>query len=163
MSLCLPVVILAFRVRADPANDARRPRDGSPGGTAAPTEFESPDDFKNLDKDAWKGEMEGIASWYGEDFNGRLTANGEVYDMYKFTAAHKTLPLGTVVKVHNLENGSSVEVRINDRGPYVKGRIIDLSRTAGRAIGMRETGTAQVKLEVVHWPGDGQWFWPDPP
>lgn len=98
--------------------------------------------------------MEGIASWYGEDFNGRLTANGEVYDMYKFTAAHKTLPLGTVVKVTNLDNGKTVEVRINDRGPYVQGRIIDLSRTAGRAIGMREAGTAKVKLEVVHWPDD---------
>ena len=125
-----------------------------PGGSATTTVFESPDDFKNLGKDAWKDEMEGIASWYGEDFNGRLTANGEVYDMYKFTAAHKTLPLGTVVKVTNLDNGKTVEVRINDRGPYVKGRIIDLSRTAGRAIDMREAGTAQVKLEVVHWPDD---------
>jgi rare lipoprotein A (peptidoglycan hydrolase) len=124
------------------------------GGSATTTVFESPDDFKNLGKDAWKNEMEGIASWYGEDFNGRLTANGEVYDMYKFTAAHKTLPLGTVVKVTNLDNGKTVEVRINDRGPYVQGRIIDLSRTAGRAIGMREAGTAQVKLEVVHWPDD---------
>ncbi len=125
-----------------------------PAGSAPPAEYENPDDFKNLGKDAWKNEMEGIASWYGEDFNGRLTANGEVYDMYKFTAAHKTLPLGTVVKVTNLDNGKTVEVRINDRGPYVKGRIIDLSRTAGRAIGMREAGTAQVKLEVVHWPDD---------
>src|SRR5579885_606899 len=115
----------------------------STGGPA--TQFESPDDYKNLGKDAWKDEMEGVASWYGEEFNGRLTASGEVYDMYRLTAAHKTLPLGTVVKVHNLDNGKSVEVRINDRGPYVKGRIIDLSRTAGRAIGMREKGTAQVK------------------
>jgi rare lipoprotein A len=128
----------------------------APGGTAPATEYESPDDFKNPGKDAWKDEMEGMASWYGEDFNGRLTANGEVYDMYKFTAAHKTLPLGTVVKVHNLENGMTVEVRINDRGPYVKGRIIDLSRTAGRAIGMREAGTAQVKLEIVHWPDENK-------
>jgi rare lipoprotein A (peptidoglycan hydrolase) len=124
------------------------------GGSATTAVYENPDDFKNLGKDAWKDEMEGIASWYGEDFNGRLTANGEVYDMYKFTAAHKTLPLGTVVKVTNLDNGKTVEVRINDRGPYVKGRIIDLSRTAGRAIDMRETGTAQVKLDVVRWPDD---------
>jgi len=125
---------------------------GGGKGEGMKTEFENPDDFKNADKDAWKDEMEGIASWYGEDFNGRLTANGEVYDMYKFTAAHKTLPLGTVVKVTNQENGKTVEVRINDRGPYVKGRIIDLSRTAGRAIGMREAGTAKVKLEIVRWP-----------
>lgn len=115
-------------------------------------EYTKPEDYKNLGADAWKDEMEGIASWYGSDFNGRLTANGEVYDMYKMTAAHKTLPLGTVVKVTNQDNGMTAEVRINDRGPYVKGRIIDLSRTAGRAIGMREAGTANVKLEVVRWP-----------
>jgi rare lipoprotein A len=102
--------------------------------------------------DAWKNEMEGVASWYGEDFNGRLTASGEVYDMYAYTAAHKTLPLGTVVKVTNLDNGQTTQVRINDRGPFVKDRIIDLSRTAGRDIGMRGVGTANVKLEVVRWP-----------
>ena len=120
-------------------------------------EIENPDDYKNLGKDAWKDEMEGIASWYGIEFNGRLTASGEVYDMYQMTAAHKTLPLGTVVRVTNQENGKTVEVRINDRGPYVKGRIIDLSRSAGRAIEIRESGTAQVKLEIVRWPdGDAR-------
>ncbi|HJT23170.1 MAG TPA: septal ring lytic transglycosylase RlpA family protein [bacterium] len=123
-----------------------------PGAGGSVTEYENPNDFKNLDKDAWKGEMEGIASWYGEEFNGRLTASGEVYDMYKMTAAHKTLPLGTMVRVTNEDNGKTIEVKINDRGPYVKGRIIDLSKTAGRAIGMREAGTAKVKLEVVRWP-----------
>ena len=125
---------------------------GANPGSRPATEFQDPAGFKNSGKDAWKEEMEGTASWYGEDFNGRLTANGEVYDMYNFTAAHKTLPLGTVVKVTDLENGKTVEVRINDRGPYVKGRIIDLSRTAGRAIGMRESGTARVKLDIVNWP-----------
>ncbi len=107
---------------------------------------------KPIGKDDWKNEMEGIASWYGEDFNGHLTANGEVYDMYAFTAAHKTLPLGTVVKVTDEENGMTTQVRINDRGPYVTGRIIDLSRTAARALGMRGEGTARVKLEIVSWP-----------
>jgi rare lipoprotein A len=107
---------------------------------------------KPIGKDDWKSEMEGIASWYGEDFNGHLTANGEVYDMYAFTAAHKSLPLGTVVKVTNLDNGMTTQVRINDRGPYVEGRIIDLSRTAARALGMREQGTTRVKLDVVTWP-----------
>ena len=97
---------------------------------------------------AWEDEMEGLASWYGQDFNGHLTASGEVYDMYEMTAAHKTLPLQTVVKVHNLETGKNITVRINDRGPYVKGRVIDLSRKAARALGMREEGTAKVKLEV---------------
>ena len=104
------------------------------------------------DKDPWKNEMEGVASWYGADFNGHLTASGEVYDMYEYTAAHKTLPLGTVVKVTNLESGKSTEVRINDRGPYVEGRVIDLSRTAGRAIGIREAGITKVKLEIVRMP-----------
>ncbi len=96
--------------------------------------------------------MEGIASWYGADFEGRLTSNGEIYDMYAFTAAHKTLPLGTVVKVNNLDNGKSVEVRINDRGPYVVGRVIDLTKADAEAIDMTKTGTAHVKLEIVKWP-----------
>jgi len=109
---------------------------------------------KPIGKEDWKNEMEGIASWYGEDFNGHLTANGEVYDMYAFTAAHKTLPLGTTVKVTNLDNGMTTQVRINDRGPYVEGRVIDLSRTAARALNMREKGTTRVKLEVVSWPKD---------
>lgn len=127
---------------------------GSSFGSSATSkvEYQNPDDFKNAGADAWKDEMEGTASWYGEDFNGRLTASGEVYDMYAYTAAHKTLPLGTVVKVTNEDNGKTTEVRINDRGPYVKGRIIDLSRTAGRAIDIRGTGTAKVKLDIVKFP-----------
>jgi rare lipoprotein A len=100
----------------------------------------------------WRNELEGLASWYGADFNGRLTASGEVYDMYAMTAAHKTLPLGTVVRVRNLENGKKTKVRINDRGPYVEGRVIDLSRKAARALGMRDNGTARVKIEVLKMP-----------
>jgi rare lipoprotein A len=156
------IILVGFMVLAGigcvPIRQYMRGRGDSPSGSQSKegtkTEFESPNDFKNADKDAWKDEMEGIASWYGADFNGRLTASGEVYDMYKFTAAHKTLPLGTVVKVTNEDNGKTVEVRVNDRGPYVKGRIIDLSRTAGRAIDIRGAGTAKVKLEVVRWPKD---------
>jgi len=91
----------------------------------------------------------GLASWYGKAYNKRQTASGEAYDMYAMTAAHKTLPLGTVVRVKNLENGRKVNVRINDRGPYVIGRIIDLSRTAARKLGMRDHGTAQVLIEVL--------------
>jgi len=118
------------------------------------TEFQDPDDFKNLGPDAWKNEMEGIASWYGSEFNGRLTANGEIYNMFEMTAAHKTLPLGTVVRVKSLDSGKTVQVRVNDRGPYVKGRIIDLSQAAGKAIGIGVEGTARVKLEVVEWGKD---------
>ncbi len=91
----------------------------------------------------------GIASWYGWDFHGKKTASGEIYNMYDYTAAHKTLPFGTYVRVKNLDNGRSVVVRINDRGPFVKDRIIDLSYAAARAIGMVGPGTARVRLTVI--------------
>jgi rare lipoprotein A len=91
----------------------------------------------------------GIASWYGSKFHGRLTANGETYNMNDLTAAHKTLPFNTVVKVENLDNGNSVIVRINDRGPYIGDRIIDLSRRAARDIGMYEAGIANVRVFLV--------------
>ncbi len=95
----------------------------------------------------------GVASWYGPDFHGRYTSNGEVYNMYGLTAAHKTLPMNTIVKVTNLRNKKNVIVRINDRGPFVKGRIIDLSYAAGKKIGLDVTGTAPVKIEVVGFKG----------
>src|SRR6056297_1237751 len=96
------------------------------------------------------GETEGgKASWYGGRFHGRQTASGEIFDTNKLTAAHKTLSFGTVVEVTNLANGKSIEVRINDRGPFVEGRIIDLSRAAATKIGMMSTGIAPVKVEIV--------------
>jgi rare lipoprotein A len=91
----------------------------------------------------------GVASWYGKKFHGNPTASGEIYDMYQLTAAHRTLPLGTYVMVTNLENNRSVEVKINDRGPFVKGRIIDLSYAAARGIDMVERGTSRVRVEVL--------------
>ena len=91
----------------------------------------------------------GLASWYGPGFNGRRTANGEIYDMHAMTAAHKTLPFGTVVEVYNRDNGKSTRVRINDRGPFVKGRIIDLSKKGAKKIDMIGTGTARVEIRVV--------------
>jgi len=91
----------------------------------------------------------GTASWYGIPFHGRKTASGETYDMNGMTCAHRTLPFGTMLLVTNLGNGNSATVRVTDRGPYVSGRIIDLSRGAASAIGMLETGTAQVELKVV--------------
>ena len=94
-------------------------------------------------------EEEGLASWYGGKFQGRQTANGEIFDTNKFTAAHKTLAFGTVVKVTNLENGKSTVVRINDRGPFIPGRIIDLSRAAAAAIGMAGKGVAKVRVEEL--------------
>jgi rare lipoprotein A len=91
----------------------------------------------------------GLASWYGAKHQGKRTANGEIFDQKKFTAAHRTLPWGSIVKVTNLDNGKSVEVRINDRGPFTKGRIIDLSRAAARAVGMVESGVSPVRMELL--------------
>lgn len=91
----------------------------------------------------------GEASWYGPGFRGKKTASGEIFDDQKLTAAHKTLPLGSKAKVTNLDNQKSVEVEINDRGPYVEGRIIDLSHAAARALDMVEQGTAKVQIEIV--------------
>ncbi len=90
----------------------------------------------------------GKASWYGPGFQGNETANGEIFDQKKMTAAHPTLPMGTEAEVTNLENGKKVEVRINDRGPYVGDRVIDLSRAAARKLGMEDDGTTQVKIEA---------------
>jgi peptidoglycan lytic transglycosylase len=90
----------------------------------------------------------GIASWYGPDFHGKYTANGELFDMNEITAAHKTLPLPSMVRVTNLENGRSLLVRVNDRGPFVNGRVIDLSRRAAQLLGFEAQGTAKVKVEI---------------
>ena len=104
---------------------------------------------RKSNKRAAKHVLNGTASWYGPGFHGKKTANGEIYDQTKLTAAHKTLPLGTKARVTNLNNGSAVEVEINDRGPFVEGRIIDLSRAAARALGFIESGTAPVHVELI--------------
>jgi rare lipoprotein A len=95
---------------------------------------------------------EGVASWYGDPFNGRRAANGEIYDMHQFTAAHRTLPFGAIVRVTNLRNGKQTEVRITDRGPFVANRVIDLSLSAAQAIDMVGPGTANVRLEILGGP-----------
>ena len=92
---------------------------------------------------------EGLASWYGDDFHGRLTANGEIYDMSAISAAHPTLPMPSYVRVTNLANRKSLIVRVNDRGPYAKGRIIDLSRRAARVLGFVHDGVTKVKVEPL--------------
>lgn len=94
----------------------------------------------------------GLASWYGHPYHGRASASGEIYDMEQMTAAHRTLPFGTWVRVHDLDNDKSVDVRINDRGPFVDGRIIDLSHAAARSIAMIGPGTARVRLELLSLP-----------
>lgn len=99
-------------------------------------------------------QLSGEASWYGKKFQGNKTASGERYDMYSFTAAHRTLPFHTVVRVTDPKTRKSVVVRINDRGPYVDGRVIDLSWAAARDLGLTESGPFPVEIEVLEW-GDG--------
>ncbi len=100
-------------------------------------------------RDHYGFQQRGIASWYGKKFHGRKTSNGEVYDMYGESAAHKTLPMGVFVKVTHLENKREIVVRINDRGPFVVGRIIDLSQGAAKKLGILESGTAQVHIQAL--------------
>jgi rare lipoprotein A len=97
----------------------------------------------------WTYNETGIASWYGEAFHGKNTANGEVFDLNAVTAAHRTLPLPTIVEVTNLENGRSLQVRVNDRGPYARGRIIDLSRRSAQLLGLEGAGTAKVRVKIL--------------
>ncbi|MFQ3189584.1 MAG: rare lipoprotein A [Paraglaciecola sp.] len=99
---------------------------------------------------------EGHASWYGQKFHGHLTANGEIYDMYEMSAAHKTLPLPSFVRVTNLRNGKQVVVRVNDRGPFHSGRVIDLSYAAALKLDVLKTGITDVKLDVIHVDKEGE-------
>ncbi len=98
----------------------------------------------------------GVASWYGRKFHGRKTSNGEVYDMHGMSAAHKTLPMGVYVKVTHLESGREIVVRVNDRGPFVSGRIIDLSYGAAQKIGIVDSGTAKVRIQALGYRDDKQ-------
>jgi rare lipoprotein A len=102
--------------------------------------------------------MLGFASWYGGKFHGRLTSSGEVFDTNDMTAAHRTLPFGTVVKVTNQDNGKSIQVKINDRGPFVEGRIIDLSRAAAERLDMVGKGVARVSLDIVEFVADRELY-----
>jgi rare lipoprotein A len=103
----------------------------------------------------------GIASWYGPPYHNRRASNGEIYDMHAMTAAHRTLPLGSIVRVTNIETGDSAIVRITDRGPFIEGRIVDLSQAAAKKVGLIQKGTGQVRLEVLETPAPmefgGKW------
>ncbi|MAV64591.1 MAG: hypothetical protein CMG00_05300 [Candidatus Marinimicrobia bacterium] len=101
--------------------------------------------------------FKGVSSYYGPNFHGKLTANGEVYDMYGVTAAHKTLPFNTVARVTNLDNNKSLILRINDRGPYVGDRILDCSYGAAKKLDFLNQGTANVELKIIEW-GDGEYM-----
>ena len=109
--------------------------------------------FFNKSKMVYKG----ISSYYGPKFHGKLTANGEIFDMYGVTAAHKEFPFNTVTRVTNENNGKSLIIRINDRGPYVGDRILDCSFGAAKKLGFVSEGTAPVKIEILEW-GDGEYM-----
>lgn len=119
------------------------------GATARRTEQSTGTNLQDENQEFFQ---RGIASWYGQPFHGRLTANGETYNMNGISAAHKTLAFGTLVEVIDLETGRSVEVRINDRGPFVEGRIIDLSYGAARVLGLENRGLTQVALRIIDGP-----------
>ncbi len=118
------------------------------GGCVASPRFTS-ERFSRITNKTYLMIEEGVASYYADEFHGKQTSNGETYDMYQMTAAHQTLPFNSRVRVINLNNGKSVEVRINDRGPFKDNRVIDLSLSAAKLLEMIGPGTAQVRLEVI--------------
>jgi peptidoglycan lytic transglycosylase len=124
------VLLVLGAVLATGCSTVRRPRVSAPSSTPGAVQ-------------------EGIASWYGPGFHGRRTSSRERYDQYDFTAAHRTMPLGTWALVTNLDNGRTVKVYVNDRGPYVDGRVIDMSYGAARALGMIDSGTAPVRIVIL--------------
>ena len=120
------------------------PRYGNSSGTGKKSKTRNLNTAKHIPK-----VITGVSSYYGTDFHGKLTANGEVYDMYGLTAAHKTLPLNTTVRVTNLANNKSLILRINDRGPYIKGRILDCSYGAAKKLDFLLQGTTKVRIEII--------------
>ncbi|MEO8248146.1 MAG: septal ring lytic transglycosylase RlpA family protein [Burkholderiales bacterium] len=143
---------------ATPAAQPDAPPQREPWTAGAPTiRFNFPSEPAAEEEDDEASDAQrGKASWYGEPFHGRKTANGERYNMYELTAAHKTLPFGTVVKVKDLDSGRSVRVRINDRGPFVSGRVIDLSKAAADKLGIADDGVKPVSVTVVDKPPEAE-------
>ncbi len=129
----------------------------SPRYSSTSSSYNSNNKKSKSTKTNHKKEQIGVSSYYGTQFHGKLTANGEVFDMYGVTAAHRTLPLGTVARITNLENDKSIVLRINDRGPYVDGRILDCSYGAALKLDFVTNGTAKVKIQVIEF-GDGKYI-----
>lgn len=151
-SLCvLAVLALAGCTESELVIDQTKTIEDAPGG---PVTYKIGDPYQidgvwYYPKVDYNYDQTGIASWYGPGFDGKATANGETYDQNALTAAHNTLPLPTIVRVTNLENGRAIELRINDRGPFAHGRIIDVSRRAAQLLGFETAGTARVRVEVL--------------
>lgn len=148
------------RFRTSPPTETPIVRAALPTGQSQPTPSSLPHTTHVPEKDlpviipqSSEVSQTGLASWYGPRFHGKRTANGEVYNQHALTAAHKTLPLGSRAIVTNLNTGQSIEVRINDRGPFIQGRVIDLSHAAARRVGVLGPGVAPVKVEVVSLEG----------
>ena len=142
---CLPKRQIAYETRIPPAEK----REVKKEAIREERPITAKTDIDRVEKRETRGIQYGIASWYGPDFHGKPTSSGEIYDMYQLTCAHNTLALGTTVIVTNLENGKSLELKVNDRGPFVKDRIIDLSYAGAKILGIWEKGTAFVKVETV--------------
>lgn len=146
---------------APPPQEENAPT-GTPPVQAGQSRTPSKPEIADISPDAKALSTEtGIASWYGAPYHNRRASNGEVYDMHAMTAAHRTLPLGSIVRVTNPRNGSSAIVRITDRGPFIPGRIIDLSQVAAQKIGLIQKGTAEVRVELLKTPAPldagGRW------
>ena len=150
-SYVVPGIFLAFFLSGctvlEPSSRAYER--SSPGHTARPKPYKALGKWYQPIESSHGFRQHGLASWYGKKFHGRKTANGETYDMFEISAAHKTLPFDTYVRVHNLSNGKKLDVRINDRGPFVRGRIIDLSYKAARELGIVGPGTARVEIVAL--------------
>lgn len=140
LSLCLIISVIGC---------ASAPQEISYGKTGTQRPYKINGKWYHPIESTYSFEEEGYASWYGSDFHGKKTSNGEVYNMHAMTAAHKILPMGTYVKVIRLDNGRETIVKINDRGPFVKDRIIDLSYKAASELGITDTGVAEVKLVAL--------------
>jgi rare lipoprotein A len=152
LSILAVACFVATNVGAAPVHDHQKPQsktttDPKVNGSAKPTKRAQSSKAKAT-KAAARPYQVGMASWYGKSFHGRTTASGEDFDMFELTAAHKQIPLGTYVKVTNLRNGKWVIVRVNDRGPYVGTRIMDLSYSAARMLGFRD-GLERVRLDLI--------------
>ncbi len=150
LALCL-VAIFAVGCAKRPVATRRPPATTQPESSTTTTKSEPRDSRRSSPSSRLPAGVheEGLASWYGVPYHGRRAANGEVYDMHKMTAAHRTLPFDAIVRVTNMNNGRTAEVRINDRGPFVDGRVIDLSFAAAEAIDMVGAGIAPVRLELL--------------
>ncbi|NNG00573.1 MAG: septal ring lytic transglycosylase RlpA family protein [Desulfobacteraceae bacterium] len=147
LGLAVAMLFVACAAPAPVPSTARTPAPITSGTKPKPyrvgrTWYQPMNDASNFTQD-------GVASWYGEEFHGRRTSNGEIYDMYGVSAAHKTLPFGTYVRVENLQTGKTIDVRINDRGPFVRNRIIDLSYGAAKQLGIVGPGTARVVIMAL--------------